>query len=67
MPAAVIVTGTILNMLKIQNLTKRFGSIAAVDNLNIEVGAGEIYALIWPWMQLLQTASQIKRSALAQV
>ena len=35
-------------MLTIQNLTKKFGEITAVNNLNIEVKEGEIYALIGP-------------------
>ena len=35
-------------MLKIKNLIKRFSGIVAVDNLSLEVKAGEIYALIGP-------------------
>lgn len=33
-------------MLKINNLTKRYGDKAAVDNLSLEIGAGEIYGFI---------------------
>lgn len=33
-------------MLRINNLTKRYGSKAAVDNLTLEIGAGEIYGFI---------------------
>ena len=33
-------------MLKIENLTKKFGDKIAVDNLNLEVSAGQICAFI---------------------
>ena len=33
-------------MLRINNLTKRYGDKAAVDNLSLEIGAGEIYGFI---------------------
>ncbi len=33
-------------MLRIENLTKRYGDKCAVDNLTLEIGAGEIYAFI---------------------
>ena len=33
-------------MLKIQNFTKMYDDKAAVDNLSLEVGAGDIYAFI---------------------
>lgn len=35
-------------MLIIEGLTKKFGDVAAVSELNIKVGEGEIYALIGP-------------------
>ena len=31
-----------------QGLTKRFGTVAAVENLNLEVGQGEAFALVGP-------------------
>jgi branched-chain amino acid transport system ATP-binding protein len=36
------------NVLKIENLTMRFGGVTAVDNLSIDVNRGEIVALIGP-------------------
>ena len=33
-------------MLKIKNLTKKYGDKCAVDNLSLEIGRGEIYAFI---------------------
>jgi len=33
-------------LLKIQNLTKTYGSKVAVDNLSLEINAGEIYGFI---------------------
>ena len=35
-------------MLKVKNLTKKFGGLIAVDNLSLEIGAGEILACIGP-------------------
>lgn len=35
-------------MIKIQNLTKIFGSYKAVNNLNLEIGPGEIFGFIGP-------------------
>src|SRR3972149_272707 len=35
-------------ILKIKNLTKKFGQLTALDNLCLEIGEGEIYALIGP-------------------
>ncbi len=35
-------------MIKIENLTKRFGGFAAVDNLNLEIKAGEIFGFLGP-------------------
>lgn len=36
------------NVLKVENATMQFGGVVAVDNLNLEVGKGEIVALIGP-------------------
>ena len=36
------------NILKVENVTMQFGGVVAVDNLNLEVNAGEIVALIGP-------------------
>ena len=36
------------NVLKVENVTMQFGGVVAVDNLNLEVGKGEIVALIGP-------------------
>ena len=36
------------NVLKVENITMQFGGVVAVDNLNLEVGKGEIVALIGP-------------------
>lgn len=35
-------------MIRIQNLTKRFGPLTAVDGLNLEIGRGEIFGLVGP-------------------
>ena len=35
-------------MIRIQNLTKKFGNLHAVENLNLEVGPGEIFGFIGP-------------------
>jgi len=35
-------------MIKTINLTKRFGSLVAVDNLNLEISAGEIFGFLGP-------------------
>ena len=36
------------NILRIENATMQFGSVVAVDNLNLEINQGEIVALIGP-------------------
>ena len=36
------------NVLKVENVTMQFGSVIAVDNLNLEVNQGEIVSLIGP-------------------
>ena len=33
-----------LKMIKVENLVKRFGEVAAVDDVSFEVDAGEIFA-----------------------
>ena len=35
-------------MLRVENLIKRFGGIAATDNLSLDVGRGELHAIIGP-------------------
>ena len=35
-------------MIKITNLTKRYQELAAVDSLNLEIGAGEIFGFLGP-------------------
>lgn len=37
-----------MQVISIKNLTKKFGKITAVDNLNLEVNGGEIFALLGP-------------------
>ncbi|MGI6777648.1 MAG: ABC transporter ATP-binding protein [Acetivibrionales bacterium] len=35
-------------MIKTENLTKRYGSMVAVDNLNLEIEEGEVFGLLGP-------------------
>lgn len=35
-------------MIKIENLTKKFGSHIAVDNLNLDIGSGEVFGFLGP-------------------
>lgn len=35
-------------MLKIENLVKKYGNFTAVDNLNLELGKGDIYGFVGP-------------------
>src|SRR5262249_22299436 len=35
-------------MIRVQNLTKRFGTFVAVDDISFEVAAGEIFAFLGP-------------------
>jgi len=37
-----------LNIIKTKNLSKRFESISAVDNLNLEIDEGEVFGLLGP-------------------
>ena len=36
------------SMIRAENLTRRFGTLTAVDHLNLDVAAGEIFALVGP-------------------
>ena len=36
------------NMIKVENLVKKFGEVLAVDNISFEVEAGEIFAFLGP-------------------
>jgi ABC-2 type transport system ATP-binding protein len=35
-------------MIRVQNLTKRFGALTAVEGLSLEIGAGEVFGFIGP-------------------
>ncbi|RYE50119.1 MAG: ABC transporter ATP-binding protein, partial [Rhizobiaceae bacterium] len=35
-------------LLRIASVTKRFGNVAAVDDLSLDIGAGEFFALLGP-------------------
>ena len=37
-----------MSVLKIQNLTKKYGAITAVNDLSLEINAGEVYGLLGP-------------------
>ena len=37
-----------MNMIKIKNLSKKFGKLTAVNNINLEVKKGEIFAFLGP-------------------
>jgi ABC-2 type transport system ATP-binding protein len=37
-----------MNVLKIENITKKYGSITAVNNLSLNIKSGEIYGLLGP-------------------
>jgi branched-chain amino acid transport system ATP-binding protein len=37
-----------MSVLEIKGLTKRFGGLVAIDNLDLQVGSGEILGLIGP-------------------
>ena len=37
-----------MNIIEVKNLTKRFGSMIAVDHISFEVAAGEIFAFLGP-------------------
>ncbi len=36
------------DMISINNLTKRFGDILAVDNLSLNISAGEVFGILGP-------------------
>lgn len=48
MPSSTSKTGPAEPAIKAEGLTKRFGSLVAVDHLNLEVGLGEAFALVGP-------------------
>ena len=35
-------------IIRIRNLTRRFGALTAVDHLNLEIAKGEIFGLVGP-------------------
>lgn len=35
-------------MVKVENLVKRYGSIVALDHLNLKIGEGEVFGLLGP-------------------
>jgi ABC-2 type transport system ATP-binding protein len=37
-----------MNMIEVKNLTKKFGEVTAVDNLNFQVAKGEVFGLLGP-------------------
>lgn len=37
-----------MSMISVQNLTKKFGELTAVDNLSFEIGKGELFGFIGP-------------------
>jgi ABC-2 type transport system ATP-binding protein len=37
-----------MNMIRAENLTRRFGALTAVDRLNLEVARGEVFGLVGP-------------------
>ena len=37
-----------MNIIKIENLVKKYGDITAVDNINLKINEGEIYGLLGP-------------------
>ena len=37
-----------MSIIQAQNLTRRFGSVTAVDHLNLEIAEGEIFGLVGP-------------------
>jgi ABC-type multidrug transport system ATPase subunit len=37
-----------MNMIEVKNLTKRFGGVTAIDNLNLLVAKGEVLGLLGP-------------------
>ena len=37
-----------MNIIEIKNITKRFNSLTAVDNISFNVGKGEIFGFLGP-------------------
>ena len=40
--------GMSANMIKIENLVKRYGNLVALDHLDLEIAKGEIFGLLGP-------------------
>src|ERR1700679_3857998 len=40
--------GGVVIMIRTENLTRRFGTLTAVDHLNLEIAEGEIFGLVGP-------------------
>ena len=40
-------------ILRLENITMQFGGVIAVNNMNLEVGEGEIVSLIGPNLSLI--------------
>ena len=43
-----IMEGMSANMIKIENLVKRYGNLVALDHLDLEIAKGEIFGLLGP-------------------
>ena len=37
-----------MSYIRLVNVTKRFGNVTAVDNLNFEIGKGECFSMLGP-------------------
>ena len=37
-----------MSYIRLVNVTKRFGNVTAVDNLNLEIGKGESFSMLGP-------------------
>ena len=37
-----------MSYIRLVNVTKRFGNVTAVDNLNLEIGKGECFSMLGP-------------------
>ena len=36
-------------VIELSGLTKKYGTFTAVDNLNLEIGSGEVFGLLGPY------------------